>query len=122
MAAQDEAARVVCGECHSSTVASCSRDDAEVWGQVDYWASPLETLQSGMGDCEDFAIAKYFTLLALGVPLPGCGWSTCARRSAARRPVQAHMVLAYYPAPEDDPLILDNLVADVRPARRSAPT
>jgi len=39
-------------------------DDATVWGQPDFWASPLETLDKGQGDCEDFAIAKYFTLLS----------------------------------------------------------
>jgi predicted transglutaminase-like cysteine proteinase len=44
------------------------RDDQEVWHTDDYWASPLETLSQGMGDCEDFAIAKYFSLLAVGVP------------------------------------------------------
>ena len=30
---------------------------------------------------------------------------------------QAHMVLAYYPAPDAEPLILDNLIGDIRPAR-----
>jgi predicted transglutaminase-like cysteine proteinase len=32
--------------------------------------------------------------------------------------VQAHMVLSYYPAPEDEPLVLDNLISDIRPASR----
>ena len=32
--------------------------------------------------------------------------------------VQAHMVLAYYAAPEAEPLILDNLVSEIRPASR----
>jgi predicted transglutaminase-like cysteine proteinase len=44
------------------------RPDSEVWGQVDYWASPLELLEKGEGDCEDYAIAKYFSLLISGVP------------------------------------------------------
>jgi predicted transglutaminase-like cysteine proteinase len=43
-------------------------DDVVAWGQPDYWATPLETLFKGAGDCEDYAIAKYFTLLALGIP------------------------------------------------------
>ena len=33
------------------------RDDQEVWGVVDYWASPLETLEKGRGDCEDYALS-----------------------------------------------------------------
>lgn len=30
--------------------------------KYDYWASANETLDSGKGDCEDYAIAKYFLL------------------------------------------------------------
>jgi predicted transglutaminase-like cysteine proteinase len=41
--------------------------DAKNYGQNDYWATPVEFLQRG-GDCEDFAIAKYTALRALGVP------------------------------------------------------
>ncbi len=41
--------------------------DNKLWGQSDYWATPLEFFARG-GDCEDFAIAKYASLRALGVP------------------------------------------------------
>jgi len=37
------------------------------YGKTDYWATPVEFFQRG-GDCEDFAIAKYTALKALGVP------------------------------------------------------
>ena len=37
-------------------------DDQKIWGQVDFWATPMDTIGKGMGDCEDFAIAKYYTL------------------------------------------------------------
>jgi predicted transglutaminase-like cysteine proteinase len=98
------------------------RDDVEIWGQVDYWASPLESLQRGMGDCEDFAIAKYFTLTSLGVPHHklrlvyvranlGAGASTLGASG------QPHMVLAYYASRDADPLVLDNLIGELRPAR-----
>ncbi|MDV7394930.1 transglutaminase-like cysteine peptidase, partial [Arthrospira platensis SPKY1] len=43
-------------------------DDIVVWQQPDYWATPLEMLARGAGDCEDFAIAKYASLIVLGVP------------------------------------------------------
>ena len=33
----------------------------------EYWASPLETINDRRGDCEDFAILKYFALRHLGV-------------------------------------------------------
>ncbi|MDO9313590.1 MAG: transglutaminase-like cysteine peptidase [Burkholderiaceae bacterium] len=95
------------------------RDDLEVWGEVDYWASPFELLEKGAGDCEDFAIAKYFSLVVAGMAaqklrlvyvralLGGPGGS-----------VQPHMVLAYYATPNAEPLILDNLITEVRPASR----
>lgn len=41
--------------------------DANIYGQSDYWATPIEFLKNG-GDCEDFAITKYVALRALGVP------------------------------------------------------
>ena len=42
--------------------------DDDLWQKKDYWATPLESLGVGMGDCEDYVIAKYFTLIALGIP------------------------------------------------------
>jgi predicted transglutaminase-like cysteine proteinase len=41
--------------------------DNKNWGKSDYWGTPIEFMQRG-GDCEDFAIAKYTALRALGVP------------------------------------------------------
>jgi predicted transglutaminase-like cysteine proteinase len=94
-------------------------DDIEAWGQNDYWASPLETLEKGRGDCEDFAIAKYFSLIASGVP--AAKMRLVYVRATIGGPggvVQPHMVLAYYAQPAAEPLILDNLIGDVRPASR----
>ncbi|MFG6449341.1 transglutaminase-like cysteine peptidase [Roseateles sp. BYS180W] len=88
--------------------------DQETWGVEDYWATPLESLEQGRGDCEDYAIAKYFTLLAMGVPEPRLRL-VYVRAMLHGRP-QAHMVLAYYAQVQGEPLVLDNLVADVRAA------
>ena len=44
------------------------RDDSKVWGLDDYWATPVEMAGKGAGDCEDYAIAKYWLLRSLGVP------------------------------------------------------
>lgn len=92
------------------------RDDRDIWGVVDYWASPLETLSKGQGDCEDYAIGKYFSLLAAGVP--SVKMRLVYVRAQIGAIIQAHMVLAYYPEPEAEPLILDNLLTDIRPASR----
>lgn len=92
------------------------RPDSEVWGQEDYWATPLQSLAAGRGDCEDYVIAKYTTLLAMGVQRSRLRLVYVrARMSDAPAPV-AHMVLAYYATPGAEPLILDNLRADVLPA------
>jgi len=37
------------------------------YGVADFWASPLQTLGSGAGDCEDYAIVKYVVLRELGI-------------------------------------------------------
>lgn len=90
------------------------RDDAVTWGLPDYWASPLETLDKRAGDCEDYAIAKYFSLAAAGVP------TARLRLVYVRARLQgqslAHMVLAYHAQPGAEPLILDNLRPEVLPA------
>jgi len=41
--------------------------DLAQWGVPDHWSAPLETLTTGRGDCEDYAIAKYVALLQAGV-------------------------------------------------------
>jgi predicted transglutaminase-like cysteine proteinase len=95
-------------------------DDQETWGQADYWATPMETLAKGKGDCEDFTIAKYFTLLNAGVPDQQLRlvYVKATIGGPESTLIQAHMVLAYYPSPDAEPLVLDNLITDIRPASR----
>ncbi len=92
-------------------------EDIDNWGQLDYWASPLESLGKGAGDCEDYAIGKYFTLTSMGMPHAKLRM-VYVRASIAGAPngFVAHMVLAYYPTPEAEPLVLDNLQPVIRPA------
>lgn len=95
-------------------------DDQTVWGQDDYWATPLETLSKGKGDCEDYVIAKYFSLLQLQVPNERLRLIYVKAKvgSASNPLLQAHMVLAYYASPDAEPQILDNLISEIRPASR----
>ena len=88
------------------------REDAETWGQSDYWATPLEVMGSGAADCEDFAIAKYATLVLSGVDIDKLRitYVKAQRPEDGDLANMAHMVLAYYPEPSAEPLILDNLV------------
>ncbi len=90
-------------------------DDSVHWKKSDYWATPLETLGSGAGDCEDYAIAKYVSLVKLGMP------TTRLRLIYVKAQIggplshafQAHMVLGYYPQPNAIPLILDSLITSI---------
>ncbi|HCR47360.1 MAG TPA: sulfate adenylyltransferase, partial [Marinobacter hydrocarbonoclasticus] len=86
--------------------------DIRHWGQEDYWATPVELLTTNGGDCEDFSIAKYLTLRAMGVPDD----QLRIIYVKALELNQAHMVLAWYETPGSDPLILDNLINDIKPA------
>lgn len=87
-------------------------DDQRNWHQEDYWATPLEALVKGAGDCEDYSIAKYFTLRRLGIPSEKLRITYVK----ALNYNQAHMVLTYYSSPTAQPLVLDNLIGDIRPA------
>jgi predicted transglutaminase-like cysteine proteinase len=87
-------------------------DDIELWGDTDYWATPVELLAKNAGDCEDYAIAKFFTLLFAGVDESKLQISYVK----ALELNQAHMVLAYYPTPNSEPLILDNINKNILPA------
>jgi predicted transglutaminase-like cysteine proteinase len=95
-------------------------EDIAIWGQSDYWATPMETLSKGAGDCEDFSIAKYFSLLVLGVPVDQLRLIYVKARigGAGSAVQQAHMVLAYYASPDAEPLVLDNLITSIRPSSR----
>lgn len=95
-------------------------DDMAIWSQSDYWATPIETIGRGRGDCEDFAIAKYFSLLNLGVPMNKLRlvYVRALQNGPGGQTQQAHMVLAYYATPNGDPLVLDNLNTEIRPASK----
>lgn len=87
------------------------RSDREVWHKEDYWAAPVEFLALS-GDCEDFCIAKYFTLRELGVAADDM------RIVVVKETIRgiAHAVLAVFEG--DEVHILDNLSDSVRPMRR----
>jgi predicted transglutaminase-like cysteine proteinase len=91
--------------------------DQAHWGKPDYWATPLELLASNGGDCEDFAIAKYFTLRELGVPEERLKIAYVKARLGNNQQSIAHMVLTYYATPEAEPLVLDNLNGSIKPAQ-----
>jgi predicted transglutaminase-like cysteine proteinase len=87
-------------------------NDTDIYGVNDYWATPVEFLSRGTGDCEDYAIAKYFSLKIMGV-------AEEKLRIAYVKALQYnmfHMVMLYYSNPGAEPLILDSLVDSIKPA------
>ena len=94
--------------------------DMVVWGQEDYWTTPLELFGKRAGDCEDFAIAKYISLLLMDIPMQKLRLVYARARigGPGSTKTQAHMVLSYFETPTTDPLILDNMVDAVSPASR----
>jgi len=90
--------------------------DQENWGEKDFWATPLEMLATNGGDCEDYSIAKYFTLKTMGIPVERLRITHVMTREQNR----SHIVLAYYPIAEHsstraEPLVLDNLNPIITP-------
>tara|TARA_R110000868_G_scaffold232634_1_gene486164 strand:+ start:1557 stop:2072 length:516 start_codon:yes stop_codon:yes gene_type:complete len=86
--------------------------DESVWGENDYWASPLEVFSQGQGDCEDIAVLKMFTLLELG-------WKPETLRLHYVTVTQgsqslAHMVLGYHEDEYSSPLVLDCMITSIR--------
>jgi predicted transglutaminase-like cysteine proteinase len=80
------------------------------WGMEDFWETPYEFMEIS-GDCEDYAIAKYYTLRAIGV-------SEDQMRIIVLQDFNLggiiHAVLGVYV--DDELLILDNQAKQVIPA------
>jgi predicted transglutaminase-like cysteine proteinase len=79
------------------------------WKKNDYWATPFEFLGTGAGDCEDYAIAKYYSLKKLGVPDSKLRITYVKLKRSRTKYEEAHMVLTYYHKPDATPIVLDNV-------------
>lgn len=79
------------------------RNDQGSTKRYDYWQSPIETLVRGIGDCDDFAMAKYVSLRLLGIPVEQL------RLASFKARPHGHLVLLFYPHNHEPPLVLDCL-------------
>lgn len=95
-------------------------DDMALWKTSDYWATPLETLGVRAGDCEDYAIAKYLSLLRMGITPEKLRliYVRAQMGGPSSKHFQAHMVLGYYASPNATPMIMDSLVSTVESANK----
>lgn len=88
-------------------------NDSVIYGKTDYWATPMEFIKNG-GDCEDFAITKYVSLRALGVPEE-------RMRIVVLQDMQKnipHAILVVYT--ENGPVVLDNQIKRMTPVENIA--
>ena len=95
--------------------------DQKNYNQSDYWATPYEFVGRDAGDCEDYVIAKYYTLKALGVDINRMKFTYVVYRDRRGKEI-SHMVLSYFKVPnpksQEDILILDNNNRLVLPASK----
>lgn len=83
----------------------------------DYWQSPLESSFLGTGDCEDYAIYKFYLLWMLGAQ---GGQLRLLHNQVLQNGIPSwHMVLLVYnPKYPLESLVLDNITDDILPLRQ----
>jgi predicted transglutaminase-like cysteine proteinase len=95
--------------------------DKKVYGVSDYWATLYEFTGKGKGDCEDYTIAKYYTLKELGIDPKRMKFTYVIYKSRSGKKI-SHMVLSYLtvakPKSMKQILILDNNNKKVLPASK----
>lgn len=95
--------------------------DRKVYGVSDYWATLYEFVGKGMGDCEDYTIAKYYILKDLGINPKRMKFTYVVYKNRRGKRI-SHMVLSYLKVPrpktKNDILILGNNNRLVLPASK----
>lgn len=90
------------------------QNDKAKYGMDDYWTTQKEFIFKGKGDCEDYAISKYFTLLELGIKKEQLFLAVVKVKGKQTD----HMVLLYFEHPNAIPLVMDNLSFKVVPLKK----
>lgn len=86
--------------------------DLKTWGKADHWATPTEFMQKNAGDCEDYAIAKFMALKALG--FSNSEMRIVILDNTAIKELHAVLVVDS----GGEALVLDNYIKQVVPASR----
>jgi len=97
------------------------KSDKKVYGVSDYWATMYEFVGKGMGDCEDYTIAKYYILKELGISPKRLKFTYVVYKNRRGKNI-SHMVLSYLKIPKPKKkshiLILDNNNRLILPASK----
>jgi predicted transglutaminase-like cysteine proteinase len=85
--------------------------DAYNYKNEEYWATPFEFFSNIGGDCEDYVIAKMYSLERLGIS-PKIMYMSAVKEKYVGGD---HMVLSLHVDKNSPPLVLDNLSTKVLP-------
>ncbi len=89
--------------------------DLTLWGTKEYWATPKELLSQNGGDCEDFAVAKYYFLKKAGVREKSLRLAYVIAYIKETMSIENHLVLLYYNKSTDQEYVLDNINKSIEP-------
>ncbi|GAB4337842.1 MAG: hypothetical protein Kow0089_09340 [Desulfobulbaceae bacterium] len=89
-------------------------EDRYLWDRDDYWASLPEVLERNGGDCEDAAIAKYFTLRYLEIPEESLRLTYVISLKTGK----PHMVLTFFSDSSAEPIVLDTMSRHLFPVSK----
>ena len=85
--------------------------DAVINKKEDNWETPKEFLRVGHGDCEDYVLIKYYSLIRLGFDEKKLFITVVKEKYYGGY----HMVLSYFKYKGKSPLVLDNLSFKILP-------
>ena len=89
------------------------KEDLTHWRRKDYWSNPFEFMVTGAGDSEDYAIAKYYSLLKLGIPKNKLKITQVEYKGT--KPFQnKHVILNYFHNLNSEAIVLDNIEKDLK--------
>ncbi|MCU7835768.1 MAG: transglutaminase-like cysteine peptidase [gamma proteobacterium symbiont of Taylorina sp.] len=88
--------------------------DKKKWNQDDYWATPLETITTFGGDCEDMALGKLAMLRLMGVPKKNLYLGYVKLKKTG----EIHMVLVWANEQRTDTRVLDNIVKVIKTGKQ----
>ena len=89
------------------------KDDLVHWRKKDYWATPFEFMVTGAGDSEDYALAKYYSLLKLGVSRKNLE-ITFVEYKGSKSFQNNHVVLNYFHNLNSEAIVLDNIEGELQ--------
>jgi len=94
-----------------------NKTDMELWGLVEYWATPSELFSQNAGDCEDIAVAKYIYLSKLGINDKNLRLAFVKAFNKDTLSIENHLVLLFHSNQLKQEFVLDNIEREILSVR-----